>query len=166
MPYTRDASGDQLKAILVATEGLVNDTTKLVQSGVDAVASAEPVTTTGLTAAQTSIDKLAAGAAAQLVSDTAASAATELKVTASGVVTPLAMNGVFNPTGIHSGKVYWKHATQNYWLWWTGGLWQVTDVLGSSTNIYADKGAGATITGTYGQHVAGITGTLVMTLTP
>ena len=38
MPYVRDASGDQLKAILVATEGLVNDTTKLVQSGVNAVA--------------------------------------------------------------------------------------------------------------------------------
>lgn len=78
-------------------------------------------------------------------------------LTVSGTTTPSAIVGDYELGGIYGGRGYYKHVALNYWIYWTGAIYRITDVLGSLVNAWFN-GSASLIGSSYGG-VSGSTGT-------
>jgi hypothetical protein len=109
-------------AVTTGTAGQVSS--RKAQASLDAAAAISP-STVGThahpTAAQLSGDKVAAGQASQSALDAGYLQATVDVVL---VVTSLgAVAGNYKPYGFFNGKIYFKHTTASFYIWWETGSW-------------------------------------------
>jgi hypothetical protein len=55
-----------------------------------------------------------------------------------GATGPTECNGYYNEAGIYNDEPYYKHATEEYYIWWAGDIaqWCICSNLGDYTHIY------------------------------